>query len=242
MAHSFGKFCIDKQALVAVETLEGFMKALLKQSNQDEALVPYHDQTSLEDDGKAIKAPRYYGAGVEFLAECFFEEYGRDYNLTGIKSHNDEEVVKRDGGVDQEARSIKEKIYSKRLNTKAKPNSPVYLQVKGTVNPTKEFTTNDGSRIMNFFAHAQALARAEGQSYSARYILFTTGSKLHWVLETNTLNMIEVINFKDVKKRINGDRIFWNRMREKFGLSVLDLPKGPIDPEYKSVLAEIAAE
>ena len=239
MAHSFGKFCFDKDSLVTKETLKGFMDALLKQSNKDEALIPYHDQLPEEDDGKPIKAPRYFGAGGEFLSECFFEVYGSDYNLTGIVSYDDEEIARTDGGVDQEARSRKEKIYTTRLNTKAIPNSPIYIQVKTAVNPTKEFTTNDGSRIMNFFGHAQGLARAQGASYNERYILFTTGKALHWVLKRNTFDMIEVINFKDIKKRVDGDRVFWNRMREKFGLPGLDLPPAPMDPEYKSILAEI---
>lgn len=242
MAHSFCKFCIDKEGLVAKETLKGFMDALLKQSNKDEALIPYHDQKSDEEDGKIILAPSYFGAGGEYLSECFFEVYGSDYNLVGIKSYDDEEVKRTDGGVDQEARSRKDKIYKDRLNTKAKPNSPVYIQVKTAVNPTKEFTTNDGSRIMNFFGHAQGLARAKGTSYSARYILFTTGDRLHWVLERNTLKMIEVVNYRAIKKHVDGDRVFWNHVRKKFGLPVLDLPAPIMDPEYKSILAEIDVE
>lgn len=239
MSHSFGKFCFDAESLVKKETLEGFMHELFKQSNDPSALIPYHDKIPNVDDDKKINAPKYYGAGVEFLSECFFEEYGREYNLTGIKSYNDEEIVRKDGGVDQEARSIKQKIYTNRANTKSQPNSPIFIQVKGTVNPTKVFETNDGSRIMNFFGHAQGLARVAGQSYSARYILFTTGNKMHWVLDNNTFKLIEVINYFDIKKRVNGDRIFWNRMREKFGLIALDLPSGPIDPEFKSVTVEI---
>jgi hypothetical protein len=242
MAHSFGKFCIDKESLVAKETLKGFMDALLKQSNKDEAAIPYHDQLPDEEEGEVIKAPRYFGAGGEFLSECFFEVYGADYNLTGITSYDDEEIARTDGGVDQEARSRKEKIYTKRLNTKAVVGSPVYIQVKTAVNPVKEFTTNDGSRIMNFYGHAQGLARAQGASYTARYLLFTTGGSLHWVLKRNTFDMIEVVNFQDIKKRINGDRVFWNRMREKFGLAGLELPPASMDPEYKSILAEIDSE
>lgn len=239
MAHSFSKFCIDKESLVAKETLKGFIDALYKQSNTDEALIPYHDRATTDEYDNAITAPKYFGAGGEFLSECFFEVYGADYNLTGIESYNDEEVNRHDGGVDQEARSRKQKIYSKRLNTKAMPNSPVYIQVKTAINPTKIFTTNDGSRIMNFFGNAQALARAQGASYNARYILFTTGAGLHWVLEQNTLNLIEVVNYKDIKKRVDGDRVFWNHMREKLGLSKLALPPPPLDPEYQSILTEI---
>jgi hypothetical protein len=239
MAHSFGKFCVDKDGLVAKETLKDFMDVLLKQSNKDEALIPYHDQLPDVDDGKTIKAPRYFGAGGEFLSECFFEVYGADYNLTGIVSYDDEEIARTDGGVDQEARSRKEKIYTTRLNTKAMPNTPIYIQVKTAVNPTKVFTTNDGSRIMNFFGHAQGLARAQAVSFNARYILFTTGKELHWVLKRNTFNMIEVVGYKDIKKRVDKDRVFWNHMRKKFGLPLLDLPPPPMDPEYKSILAEI---
>ena len=243
MAHSFSKYCFDPSPLVEKETLKGFMDALLKQSNKDEALVPYHDKAPSEDeDLKTIKAPMYYGAGGELLSECFFEIFGGDFNLTGIRSYNSVDVAKADGGVDQDALSIKDKTYKERLNTKSRAGSPIYIQVKTTINPTKEFFTNDGSRIMNFYGHAQGLARAQGASYSARYILFTTGDKLNYVLDNNTFKMIEVINFKKIKSRVDGNRVFWNRMREKFGLPLLAYDAAPMDPEYKSILAEIASE
>jgi hypothetical protein len=241
MMHSFAKFCIDPEPLFQKETLAGYLTALKKQSNLDRALIPYHDQLPEDDEGQVIKAPRYFGAGGEFLYETFFECYGSDYNLCGIESYDDEEKTRNDGGVDFDARSRKLKIYKEYLNTKAAPGTPIFIQGKTSINPMKIYTTNDGSRIMNFFGHAQALARAQGCSLSARYILITTGKGIGLQLEQNTLKMIQVIAYNDIKKRVDGDRIFWNKMRERFGFQALDLPPAPMDPEYKAILAEIEA-
>jgi len=239
MAHSFGKYCIDPTPLVKKGTLKGFSDALLKQSNLVEALVPYHDHHPEEDEGKLIKAPKYFGAGGEFLAETYFEVYGVEYNLCDIVSYDDEEKSRRDGGVDHDARSRKTKIYKEYLNTKAVPGSPIYINTKTTVSPVKVHTTNDGSRIMNFFGHAQAKARAIGCSLSARYILFTTGKGLGLALTQNTFGLIQIVNYNEIKRHIDNDPIFWNRVREKLGLPKEALPLPPMDPEYKAILAEI---
>ena len=238
MAHSFGKFCIDPAALVAKQTLAGFMAALTKQSNTKDALIPYREDTKDVDDSAVLKAPSYFGAGGEFLCEAFFEIYGHFYNAHGIYSYDDEQCAEIDGGIDHLAYSIKKAIYSKRCNTQVQPGSPIYIQTKTVVDPTRVFKTNDGSRLMNFFGHAQAKARAEGLSYQARYILFTTGDRLHHILDENTFGMIEVINYKAIKKRIDNDQIFWNHVREKFGLDALDVAMPSQDAEYKSILIE----
>ena len=240
--HSFAKYCIDPQSLVEKETLSGFLTALKKQSNLDKALIPYHDQSPEDEDGQVIKAPRYYGAGGEFLGETFFEVFGLDYNLSGVESYDNEEKTRNDGGVDLDARSVKADIMKKYLNTKVQSGSPIYIQVKTTNDATKVYTTNDGSRIMNFFGHAQALARAQGCSLSARYMLFTTGKGIGLQLEQNTLKMIQIVAHNDIKRRVDGHRVFWNKVREKFGLTTLDLPAPPMDPEYKAILAENEAE
>jgi hypothetical protein len=240
--HSFAKYCIDPASLVEKETLSGFLSVLKKQSNKDDALIPYHDTISTSDDNVIIKAPRYYGAGGEFLAETFLDVFGSEYNLCSIQSYDDEEKTRIDGGVDLDARSVKVKIYKEYLNTKAQAGSPIYIQVKTTNNSTKIYTTNDGSNIMNFFGHAQALARAQGCSLSARYILFTTGKGIGLQLEQNTLKMIQVISHNDITRRVDNNRVFWNKMRERFGLPILDMPAPPMDPEYKSILEEIGTE
>jgi hypothetical protein len=239
--HSFGKYCIDPDSLVKAETLKGFLTALKRQSGKDEALIPYHDQIPLDDDGVVIRAPGYYGAGGEFLAETFFDVWGLAYNLAGITSTDDLERHTTDGGVDHLARSVTIKIYREHLDTKAQPGSPVYIQTKTTNNATRVYTTNDGSRIMNFFGHAQALARSQGTSLSARYIVFTTGKGLGWQLERNTLGLIQVVAHNEIRRRVDSNRIFWNRMRERFGLPAVDLPAPPLDPEYRAIQAEIAA-
>ena len=54
------------------------------------------------------------------------------------------------------------------------------------------------------------MARLNGCAYSTRYILFTTGKGLHWKLEQNTCDDIEVVNYQKISKKIDNNIIFWN--------------------------------
>jgi hypothetical protein len=167
--------------------------------------------------------------------------FSQEYNVTNIESIDDEDKSGKDRGVDLTARVIKGKVY-KEFNCAARTNSPVFIQVKTAVRSNKEYKTNDGSRIMNFFGHAQAAARSEGAAYTARYILFTTGQGIHYQLKENTFGLIQVINFKEISDKIKGNRVFWNRMREKFGLAVLPLDALAVDADFESVEEELRQE
>lgn len=225
--HSFFKYCIDPTVFDNCTTLRQFLQQLKKQSNDDDAKVPYREDlksNQIEDDDlKTIKAPRYFGAGVEALAEVFFETFGlSDYNLGNYLSQDTIEEDLEDTGYDATAVTAKEKKYGKKIPKLAFQGSPVYVQVKGSLNPTKEHTTNDGSRITNFHNNAQVIARMNGCAYSTRYILFTTSKGLHWKLEQNTCDDIEVVNHQKISKKIDNNIIFWNEFRDKIGL--LPLP------------------
>lgn len=237
--HSWYKYCIDADAFNKVSTLRKFIEVLRKQSNVDDALIPYRESISLssyDEDGEfagKIKAPRYFGAGIEALAETFFEVFGSEFNLQGYKSQDTIDADLEDTGYDAVAYTAKEKKYGKVIGKICQPGNHIYVQIKGVLNPTKEFMTNDGSRIMNFYANAQGRARMLGEAYKARFVLFTTGKGLHYKLEKNTFSEIEVINYNAIDKRINNNPFFWNVLYAKLGLPELPI-NSPKDPEFVS--------
>jgi len=242
--HSWFKYCIGKDDFEKVDDLKSFMKVLKKQSNVNEARIPYREVARLDDydeDSEFIgklAAPRYFGAGFEALSESFLETFGQQFNLTDVKSLDDVAFEQEDTGYDLTAKSIKSKIYKGIVTKKTNEGSGVYIQVKATFNPVKEFYTNDGSRIMNFYGNAQGHARANGQAYQARFLLVTSGKDLHYKLDNNTFKEIEVINFNRIQKMTKDNTEFWNNFRQKLGLSKLQYNPRP-DPEAESIQKEI---
>lgn len=237
--HSWYKYCTDAAAFHKVRTLRKFIEVLRKQSNTDSALIPYRENVSLsayDEDGEfvgKIKAPRYFGAGIEALSETFFEVFGSEFNLQGYRSQDTVDADLEDTGYDAIAYTAKEKKYGKVIRKICQSGNLVFVQVKGVLNPTKEFMTNDGSRIMNFYANAQGRARMLGEAYKARFILFTTGKGLHYKLENNTFSEIEVINYSAIEKRISNNPFFWNALYNKLGLDEVQID-APKDPEFVS--------
>ncbi len=242
--HSWFQYCIDPDVYDKCRTLKDFIAVLRKQSNTDEALIPYRESVRFDDydeDGDFIgklKAPRYFGAGFEAFSEVFLNVFDNDYNLTEVHSQDGVDIDIEDTGYDITAVTAKDKLYRGTINKKATTGSPVYIQVKGTFNPTKEFMTNDGSRIMNFYANSQGHARMVGKAYQARYILITSAKGLHWKLEKNTQKDIEVINFTHITKRVKENPLFWNQFRAGLGLKELPF-SSRWDPEFESVMQEV---
>lgn len=243
--HSWYKYCIDASVFHNVTTLRKFIEVLRKQSNTDAAIVPYRENIALssyDEDGEfvgKIKAPRYFGAGVEALAETFFEVFGSEFNLQGYKSQDTVDDDLEDTGYDAVAYTAKEKRYGKIIGKICQPGNHIYVQIKGVLNPTKEFTTNDGSRIMNFYGNAGGHACMIGERYKARFVLFTTGKGLHYKLEQNTWSEIEVINYTAIERKINNNPFFWNSLYSKLGLSELQI-NAPKDPEFVSKEEQLA--
>ena len=242
--HSWFKYCIEPDEYQKVNTLKDFMKVMRKQSNKEAALIPYRESLRFEDyseDGEFtghIKAPRYFGAAVEALSETYFEVFGSEYNLAGYKSIDDVDEDLDDTGYDATAYTAKKKIYKGKIVKIAEPGNMVYVQIKGALNPVKEFTTNDGSRIMNFYGNSQGHARMLGQGNRARFVLFTTAKGLHYKLDNNTFNEIEVVHFNTISKKVDKNPVFWNAFFEKLGINTVKV-EGPHDPDYDSIMKEV---
>jgi hypothetical protein len=236
--HSFYQYVIDAEALVKSQTLKGFNKELARQANTDEAVAKYQVLNRLiDEDYGQFRSPLYYGGGVEFLAESYLDFFDSNYNLKEIVSMDDWDNPQRDRGSDHHAVSAKKEKY-KTQGVISQPGSPVRIQTKGTLNSTKEHMTNDGSRIMNFVGSSLAEACKSQTAYSMRLILFTLGKGLHYRLEDNIFKKIEVINSSEISKKIDKNPFFWNHMRKRFGLPILDIAY-PKDPEGNAIKMEL---
>lgn len=244
--HSWFQYCTDNSAYEKCRTLKDFIATLRKQSNTDPAVIPYRETVRLDDyndDGEFVgklKAPRYFGAGFEAFTEVLLDVFGHEFNLAQVQALDSTDADLEDTGYDLTAVSIKRKRY-RGIKRQAETGSPVYIQVKATFNATKEFMTNDGSRIMNFFANAQGEAGRQGMYYQARYVLVTSGKGLHYKLDKNTQKAIEVLNYTKIGKLVNDNPLFWNAFRARLGLSELAFVSRK-DPEAECLDAEFALE
>jgi len=243
--HSFFRYCINPDSFLHVRTLKDFIAVLKKQSNDDNALIPYRESVRLSDYNEddefigVLKAPRYFGAGVEALSEIYFDVFGSEYNLANYKSLDDTDSDVEDTGYDAIANTMKKKVYKGKISKISLPGNNVYIQVKGSLNPVKLFMTNDGSRVMNFYGNAQGHARMLGQGNRARFLLFTTAKDLHYKLKKNTYEEIDVIGYDKIKKKIDNNPFVWNAFFKKLGLPEIEIT-GPRDPEFDSISAELS--
>jgi hypothetical protein len=115
----------------------------------------------------------------------------------------------------------------------------VYVQVKTARNPTKEYTPNDGSRLPNFGLYAMSEAIISGEANRARYIVFTTGKGLHFSMDKMSRGMFEVVAFSDIKKLMNNDIVFLNKLRISVGLKPMTMPQATVDPEFAMIKDEL---
>jgi len=236
MIHSFAKQAPHRDDLLEKNDLKSFIKSARRLSETKQAIKVYEVgsyKDMLDNQGKVLAgswSPHYFGSAVEFLCETYFEVFGAEYNLGDFRSGDSFEDAEEDGGVDHYASSLThKKLRGSQNYRRAEPMAPVYIQTKGTVDPRKEFTTNDGARLPNFFMNAQAQALEEGAAYTARYILFTTGKGIHWRLDKNSGGLAEVVNYKEIQKHVDGNIVFWNAMRKKAKVPVQKVAR-PVDP------------
>lgn len=244
--HSWFGYCTDASAYERCRNLNQFVKALHSQSNTEAAQIPYRETVRWDQDHDTetqslIGAPRYFGAGFEAFAETFLTVFDDHFNLSEVRSVDSAQEDQEDTGYDITAVSAREKLYRGMINKRVQQGSPVYVQVKGALNPTRQFTTNDGSRIMNFYANAQSVARMTGKAYQARYLLFTSAQGLHYKLEANTHKDIEVIGHARINKMIRNNPLFWNPFRKQLGLAPLAM-NSRSDPEFECLAQELAEE
>lgn len=237
--HKFAITPIDAEKLVNVTTLRGFVKAAHEIAGTSEAIEAFEtgNYKEYEDGQKGVLtgwSPKYFGGAIEFLAETYFQHFGGAYNLEGIRSTDDFDSTEVDGGIDHEAKTTKtlNNTFFTKSRRRPQKGSPVYIQTKGTTNFNKTYKTNDGARLPNFFMRGFSKAIQTGQAYQARYIIFTTGKDIHYLLDNNSGNNVEVVNSKAISKRIDGNQDFFNALRVKLGLPEESLPPSPVDPEF----------
>ena len=199
------------------------------------------DFVNYKDYGQDQSCPIYFGMFTEWLAWHFFNHYGRLFNVEGCEMMASEGNLEQDLGTDGRMRSIKRQLMSKTFR-KAEKGSPVYLQVKGTMNKTKVYTANDGSRLPNFGTNAMSDAIKTGYAFQARYIVFTTGDSIHYTLDSMSNGMLEIVCYKDIKACIDMDWVFLNRLRSSVGLTEVAMGPCDIDPEAAMIRAELEAQ
>jgi hypothetical protein len=229
--HVFINRCIDFSEILNCTTLEKMLKVVHKQSKTEEAKKRV-DFAHYKDYGSDQWSPIYFGMFVEWLGDHFLNHYGHLFNIQAVKMHDSIGEGYKDYGIDGEGLTIKRKAL-KESGRDARPDSPVYIQVKGTLNSTKEYKPNDGNRLPNFGCNAFSQALKTGYAYQARYILFTTGKGLHYSMDTMFNGLVEVIGRKKIEILMNNDTVFLNRLRISVGLPAFAVQLAEADPEYQ---------
>ena len=235
--HTFENRCLDFSELLEVMNLTHMVKVAHRQSQDQEAKRRYDPIKYKEYETKAM-CPAYFGAWGEWFCQMYLAFYGDFYNITNIKMIDAVDSTEKDLGIDGIAKSMRKGTSPDYAGRRVDVGSPVFIQVKTTLNPLHEYQANDGSRLTNFIAHAATRAIQEGRAYQARYILFTTGKSIGYTLNAMTNNVFEVINFNAIVKRAKGNNDFLNFMRERVGLLPLVIQESKVDDEFTRIVKE----
>lgn len=230
MTAIFQNICIDFDTILEQTSLTKMMKVVKEQAKTVEAKKRI-DVGNYKDYDKDDWNPMYVGLFTEWLCEKFLNYFGQQFNIGQVKMIASEYSTEKDLGTDGYGISLMKQRTTGTRTIEVKPGDKVFIQVKGTFNPTKVYTANDGARIHNFGSNAFSSAIKQGLAYNSRYVLFTTGDKLGHVLNEMTNGLIEVINHKKISKLMDDNVFFLNSMREDVGLSPLPIPEPKLDPE-----------
>ena len=231
--HVFVNHCINFEEILQETTLSDMLAVVAKQAKTEEAKMRV-DFANYKDYGTDQWCPAYFGMFVEWLAQYWLNHYGpMNHNIHGVDMNNSVGELDEDYGTDGEGFTLKRKRL-KSTGREAEPNSKIYIQVKGTLNRTKEYRPNDGSRLPNFGMNAMSASIVEGVSYQARYVVFTTGKGLHYSMEKMCHKLIEVIAYNDIKIMDN-DTVFLNVLRSAAGLSLLPVAAHKMDAEAEFI-------
>jgi len=223
MTAIFQNICIDFKPILQETTLKNMMKVVKEQAKTPEAKKRV-DVGNYKDYDTDAWNPMYVGLYVEWLCENFLNYFGQQFNIGQVRMIASEYSAEKDLGTDGYGISLMKQRTAGTRTIEVKPGDKVFIQVKGTFNSAKVFTANDGARIPNFGMHAFSSAIKQGLAYSSRYVLFTTGDKIGYVLNDMSNGMIEVINYKKISKLMDDNIFFINAMREKVGLPLLPVP------------------
>lgn len=222
----FQDLCINFDEILQQPCLKTMLNIAHKQSTTNEAKLKTDPLNYKEHDiENTQECPLYFGLFTEWLCQHFLNQFGSYWNIESVNMVTDTTNSTRDVGID--GNGITPGKITKYVGKKPKPNAHVFIQVKGSLNPKKIYKPNDGSRLGNFFAAAQHEAKRMQQSYTARYLVIHTGSKLnHWF---KNFADYEEINFKDISGKMDGSWTFLNKLRAECGLELLTLPGIELD-------------
>lgn len=231
--HIFTARCIDFEPILADASIKKMLKVVFTQSKTEEARKRV-DFANYKDYDTDEFCPIYFGMFAEWLAWHFLNHYGHVFNVQGVEMTASIGSSEKDYGIDGRGLCVKDQLLTS-TGRKCTNGSPVYVQVKGTMNSNKEYQANDGSRLTNFATNSMSDAIRAGYAYQARYILFTTGKGIHFSLDEMTNKMFEIINFKIIKRLMDKDIDFLNRLRISVGLTPFPLTLSTIDPEAQFI-------
>jgi hypothetical protein len=231
--HVFTARCVDFEPILAEASIRKMLKVVFEQSKTEEAKKRV-DFANYKDYDTDEFCPIYFGMFVEWLAWHFLNHYGHVFNIQEVEMTASIGASEKDYGIDGRGLSVKDQSMNN-TGRKCANGSPVYVQVKGTMNSRKEYQANDGSRLTNFATNAMSDSIRSGYAYQARYLLFTTGQGIHFSLEEMTNKMFEIVNFKVIKRLIDKDTAFLNRMRISVGLTPFLLELSDQDPEAQFI-------
>jgi len=240
--HVFENHCVDFESILKTSDIKQMLKIVQKQSLTDEAkkrmgVEEYktHNKYDVNDLDKKDdpRSPVYFGMFVEWYAQEFLNHFGAHYNIMNVNMYDAVGSSNDDYGVDGMGLSMSAELKS---NTNGpgithQKGSPVYLQVKGTVNHGKSHAPNDGSRLPNFTTNAMSSAIKLHQAYQSRYVLFTTAKGIDHHLGNMWNGMVEVIGIGEIVKHTNRNEVFLNILRSRVGLSPIDITIPLIDED-----------
>lgn len=235
--HVFVTRCIDFQEILSECDLGHMLKVAHKQSKTELAKIRV-DFANYKDYDVDQFCPAYFGMFVEWLAWHWLNHYGHLFNIQSVTMVDSDGNTDQDYGVDGHGLSITRSVL-KSTNRLITPNSPVYIQVKGTLNKAKIYCANDGSRLPNFGLHAMSGAITSGHDWDSRYVIFTTGKDIHYTLDKMARGLFEVINYSKIKSLMNGDTVFLNRLRQSVGLLEIPVTVCPPNAKFLAVQSEI---
>lgn len=228
--HLFENICIDFNEILSDANFKRMLKTVEKQAKTTEA-KKRTDIAHYKEYGNDQWSPMYFGMFVEWFCQMYLNYFGYLYNVANVEMMMSEGSSAEDYGVDGIGVSMRKMKHKNIGAIVASEGSPVFIQVKGTMNYNKEYTPNCGARLPNFTTNAMSQAIKQGHAYQARYILFTTGKGVHYTLNKMWNDLVEVISIHDIDKLANNNTLFLNVMRQRVDLEPLPVYTANIDSE-----------
>ena len=227
--HIFKNICIDFESLLQHSSFEHMVAIAIKQSKTPLAKTQA-DPLKAESYEPNEICPTYLGDWFEWFTQHFLNHFGTHFNIYDVQMTNREGSTEEDVGIDGIGKTIKDVNKRSKAPILAVANAPVYIQCKATQQKNHVFEVNE-SHLANFGFAALAAANVSGYAYKARMILITTGKGTHHHFKKMSRGLVEEIHFSKIKRLVDGDIVFLNKLRTSVGLKEFDV-KVPTDNEF----------